>query len=132
MEDFKNYTILIAEDDEVLRKTIVFDFKRKGFNVLDTDNGKTAFELIKANEVHLVISDIRMPEGDGVSLLERIRSNFPNVPVVIFITGFADVTEAECIAKGAKKVLAKPFDRKVLMASVLEALPKTGSQQRAA
>lgn len=121
-EGFKKYTLLIADDEDALRNSMVFDFKRKGFNVLSAANGEQAFDIVKANNVDLVISDMRMPGGDGISLLEKIRAFNPTIPSVIFITGFADISEAECLAKGAKKVLSKPFDRKVLMSSVLETL----------
>src|SRR5689334_18338898 len=108
MEDVKKYTLLIVDDEETLLNTIVFDFKRKGFTVLSADCGDKAFELVKANRIDLVISDIRMPGGDGVSLLEKIRSYDPKIPTVLFLTGFADVTQEECIAKGASKVFSKP------------------------
>ncbi len=118
MSDFKQYSILIVDDDETLRNALVFEFKRKGFTVLSAENGVQAFELLKANKINLVISDMRMPGGDGMSLLENIRASNPNIPNVIFITGFTDVTEAECLAKGAKKVFSKPFDRKIIMNAV--------------
>lgn len=122
MEDLKKYTVLVVDDDETLRDTMVFDFKRKGFTVLAAENGEAAFTLVQENKIHIVVSDMRMPGGDGMSLLEKIRAYNPEIPTVIFVTGFADLTEEEAIAKGAKKVLSKPFDRKVLMNSVLDAL----------
>jgi CheY-like chemotaxis protein len=121
-EDLKKYTLLIVDDEEILRDAMVFDFTRKGFTVLSADSGVTAFNLIQANHVDLVLSDMRMPGGDGLSLLEQIKMHDPGMPMVIFITGFAEVTEKDCIAKGAKTVLAKPFDRKVLMAAVMNTL----------
>lgn len=122
MSDLKNYTLLIVDDEEILRNAMVFDFKRKGFTVVSAENGHTAFEIVKSQKIHLVISDMRMPGGDGMSLLESIRAYDPSIPAVIFITGFVNVTEEEALAKGAHKVLSKPFDRKVLMSSVLSAL----------
>ncbi|MEW6055487.1 MAG: response regulator [Bdellovibrionota bacterium] len=122
MQSLKKYTILVVDDDETLRNAIAFDFKRKGFTVLVSESGAKAFELVKANKIDLVISDIRMPGGDGLSLLEQIRAYNPGIPAVIFVTGFADTTEESCLAKGAKKVIAKPFDRKHLMTTVLEVL----------
>ncbi len=122
MDDLKKYTLLIVDDEEMLRDVLVFEFERKGFTVLSAENGVAAFELVSKNKIDLVISDMRMPEGDGMSLLEKIRKFDSKIPTVIFITGFADVTEAECIAKGAHKVLAKPFNRKELMECVFEAL----------
>ena len=129
MEDLKKYTLLIVDDEEMLRETIVFDFKRKGFNVLEAASGAQAFEIVKKNKIHLVVSDMRMPGGDGMSLLESIRAYDPALPTVIFVTGFADVTEDQAIAKGARKVLSKPFDRKILMNSVLEALGISAATQ---
>lgn len=114
--------ILIVDDDETLRDTLVFDFKRKGFNVFSAENGNRALEIVRSTQIHLVLSDIRMPGGDGISLLETLRKIDPNIPVVIFLTGFAEITEEDCIKKGAKKVIPKPFDRKQLFSSVMEAL----------
>jgi two-component system chemotaxis response regulator CheY len=131
MGEPKKYTILVVDDEVLLRNTIVFDLKRKGFNVLVADNGTEGLKLVKANKIHLVISDIRMPDGDGITFLEKIREHDPSIPVVIFITGFADITEDEVKKKGAKGVVTKPFDRKTLMASVLDSLglPKTASKK---
>ena len=129
MVDVKKYVILIVDDDDALRNTIVFDFKRKGFNVLSADNGAAAFEVVKQNKIDLVLSDIRMPGGDGMSLLESIRKYNSKIPVVIFATGFADYTEDECISKGALKVLTKPFDRAVLLSSVMKALEVVDSSR---
>lgn len=122
MTDLKKFTLLIVDDEEALRNSIIFDFKRKGFTILSASNGTEAFELVKNNNIHLVISDIRMPCGDGISLLEKIREYNPDIPTVIFITGFTDSTEEECLAKGALKVFSKPYDRKALMNLVLETL----------
>ena len=126
MENYKQYNVLIVDDDEALKDTIVFDFKRKGFTVLSAKNGTDAFELVKKNKIHLVISDMRMPEGDGMTLLESIRRHDQNGPKVICVTGFADVLEEQIIAKGAMKVLIKPFDRKLLMNCALECLGISG------
>ncbi len=122
MEDLKKYTILVVDDDADLREALVFDVKRKGFTVLSADSGVRAFEIVQKQKVHLVLSDMRMPGGDGLSFLEKIRKLDPTIPVVIFITGFSDASEEECIQKGAKKVFTKPFDREALMRSVFEVL----------
>jgi CheY-like chemotaxis protein len=119
MDDYKKYVLLIVDDEETLRNAIMFDFTRKGFTVLSAENGTKAIELVKSNRIHVVISDIRMPGGDGITLLEQIRAIDPNIPNVILVTGFAEVSEAECLAKGAKKVFQKPFDRKALMNEVI-------------
>jgi CheY-like chemotaxis protein len=121
-EDFKKYTVLIVDDEELLREVIAFEFERKGFTVLSAENGVKAFELIQANPVDLVISDMRMPEGGGQQLLQWVRDYNPILPVVIFITGYCETPEAEWYAKGAFNIITKPFERKVLMDSAMKAL----------
>lgn len=122
MEDNKKYTILVVDDDEMLRGAIVFDLQRKGFTVLSADNGVTALELVKKNKIHLVLSDIRMPGESGVALLEKIRVHDPKIPVVLLMTGYADVSAEDCKKKGAKDVISKPFERNFLMESILKSL----------
>lgn len=118
----KDITILVVDDEEYLRKAIVMDFKRKGFNVLSAENGTEAYELIKANKIHLVLSDVRMPNGDGIELLDRLKELDPDVPIFMFITGFTDMSAEEAYHRGADAIFSKPFDRKSLMEAVIKAI----------
>jgi CheY-like chemotaxis protein len=124
----KDITILIVDDDLALRNAMVFDFKRKGFHVLDAENGEIAFEVIKNNKVDLVLTDVRMPNGDGVELLENIKTLSPQLPVVMFITGFSDISLEDAYDKGVDAVFAKPFDRKELHAAVMKAVTDKNEQ----
>lgn len=122
MPEAKDITILVVDDEKDLRKALVFDFKRQGFNVLDAGSGNEAFEIIKNNNVHIVLSDVRMPNGDGVELLDRIKEISPEIPVVMFITGFADISFEDAYNRGAHAIFAKPFDRKEILSAVRNAL----------
>jgi CheY-like chemotaxis protein len=122
MENTTKPTLLIADDETDLRNALVFDFKRKGYNVLSADNGKDAFQLVLSAKVDIVISDIRMPGGDGVELLKRLKENHPRLPVVIFVTGHADIGPDEAYERGAEAIFSKPFDRKALHKTVEAAL----------
>lgn len=115
-------TVLIVDDEDALRSGLVKAFKLKGFNVLDASNAADAYKIVTTTHVDMVISDICMPEEDGVSLLEKIRVDYPEIPVVIFITGFSDYTHDECVSKGAKTVFTKPFKIKELVQSVVESV----------
>lgn len=83
----KDSTILIVEDDDALRDSIVSDFKRKGFQVLSASGGQEAFQIIERPKVDLVISDYHMPNGNGIELLERIKNKDAAFPVFIFTGG---------------------------------------------
>lgn len=122
-----SFGILIVDDEAELRDAIVFDFKRKGFTVYSAENGIKAIEILKNHKIDLVISDIRMPECDGLALLERIRSTTDGKPPsLIFITGFTDVTVDECLVRGAVMVFSKPYDRKELMKCALATIGVSG------
>jgi CheY-like chemotaxis protein len=124
----KDVTILVVDDEAPLRKAIMFDFERRGFKVLGAACGNEAFEVIKNNKIQVVLSDVRMPNGDGVELLDKIKAIDPEIPVVMFITGFADLTSEDAYNKGADAIFAKPFDRKELIGSVIRALKSKQEQ----
>ncbi|MFZ3231909.1 MAG: response regulator [Pseudobdellovibrio sp.] len=122
MIDLKKFTILVVDDDPDLREIIFSIFEEEGFTVLLADNGKMAYEIFQANSLDLVVSDIRMPDGDGLTLLDQIRIHNSKVPIVIFVTGFTDISVENCLKRGALHVFPKPFNQKELMDSVKIAL----------
>jgi DNA-binding response OmpR family regulator len=109
-------TVLLVDDDSAHRNAIAFDFKRKGYRVLQAGSGSEAWEIIQKEEVHLVITDIRMPDGNGVDLLRRIKDRDPNLPPVILMTGYTDLNLDGATDWGAEAVFLKPFERKELLA----------------
>jgi len=117
----KDVVILVVDDEEGLRKAIVFDFKRKGYQVLEAGNGAEAFKIVQDTHVDVILSDVRMPGGDGIELLDKTKNLNPELPILMFITGFADLTLEEAYNKGADAVFSKPFDRKELLAAVMKA-----------
>ena len=110
--------ILIVDDEESLRKALVFDFKRAGFDVFDAENGEKAHQLLQTTPVDLVLTDVRMPICDGIQLLDRIKAENPRLPVVMFITGFAAVTLKAGREMPNARVLSKPFHLRDLVAEV--------------
>ncbi len=126
-----NETILVVDDEELLRNAIVFQFKREGFNVLSASNGKEAFEIIKTHKVDAVVSDIQMPGGNGIDLLKDVKEYDANIPVLVFITAFADLTEADAYDLGANAIFSKPFDRKVLVKCIKDAVAFKGRAWKA-
>lgn len=122
MTDSKNYTLLVADDDDELRDILCMIFESSGFTVLSAHSGSSAYEIVKKNHVDLIVSDMCMADGDGMMLLEKVKANNPDIPIVIFITGFTDVSSEECLRKGAKKIITKPFERQYLINVVNEAL----------
>ena len=111
-------TILIVDDEPDIRELLAFEFELLDFKILEAENGKRALELAKSNHVDVVMSDIRMPGGDGVSLLKGLRAIDPFSPPVILVTGFADITIPQAFDAGADAIFMKPFGLSELVAGV--------------
>ena len=122
MFDPSKHTVLIVDDEAELRDAIAFDFQRKGYSVLQAGSGNEALGILEKTLVHVVISDVRMPNGDGIFLLDKIKEKNTALPVVLFITGYTDLSLEDAYDKGADAVFSKPFDRKALFETVQNAL----------
>jgi CheY-like chemotaxis protein/Tfp pilus assembly protein PilZ len=114
-------TILVVDDEEFLRQAIGFDFEMRNFNVLMAGSGREAFEIVQREKIDVILSDVRMPNGDGLELLDRVKAFNPALPL-IFVSGYADLTLEEAYARGAEAVFPKPFDRKALALAVDNAI----------
>lgn len=107
--------VLVVDDDAALCEAVAFAVTRKGYRVLKAHSGNEAAKFLRTFVVDIVISDIRMADGDGRELLNFMRETHPTLPVMIFMTGFSDITTEQALAMGAQHVLKKPFDRAELI-----------------
>jgi len=101
--------ILCVDDEADILELFRDEFLDLKFKVLEASNGVDAFELFKNNKVDCVVSDIRMPGGDGVSLVKNIKDEGSDVPVYL-VTGFSDYTTEDLTGLGVNAVIFKPFD----------------------
>jgi DNA-binding response OmpR family regulator len=114
--------ILVVDDDPDLREAIAFDLRRRNYEVLCAASGREALEIVKARPLDMVISDVRMPDGDGIELLKELRKHHYETPVLMFVTGFADLSLEEAYQLGADAVFSKPFVRRDFFAAIEAAL----------
>lgn len=111
----KGKKILVVDDEPELRKAILFDLKRRGCETYEAANGTEAVQIASIHAIEVIISDVRMPNGNGIDLLKAIRAKHPTLPIVLLATGFADLTEPEALQMGAYALLEKPIDRKKML-----------------
>src|ERR1017187_4547315 len=114
--------VLVVDDDPDLLSTLALDLELSGFEVFTATDGLEGLRVLETTKVHLIISDMRMPHLDGVGFLDRVKASNPNLPVVIFVTGFSDISADEAYGKGAAAVMSKPFRRKELLEAIHTAL----------
>jgi two-component system, cell cycle response regulator CpdR len=110
--------ILLAEDDNDMRRFLVKALNNAGYDVASFDNGLSAYKRLQEEPFGLLLTDIVMPEMDGIELARRATELDPDLKVM-FITGFAAVAlNPDSNAPKEAKILSKPFHLKDLVAEV--------------
>jgi two-component system response regulator FlrC len=121
----KTNRILVVDDDQSQRIALFEALNKVCSEVVVAENGARGLELMQKSPVQLVITDIRMPEMDGLELLQKIKMSSPGVPVVI-VTAFATVdTAIEAMKKGAADYILKPFPAEVIQSTVKRILAES-------
>ena len=109
--------ILLAEDDQVMREYLTRALQRSGYAVSPVDRGTAAIPLLETERFDLLLTDIVMPEMDGIELARRAGEMSPDLRVM-FITGFAAVTLQAGREMPHARVLSKPFHLRDLVMEV--------------
>ena len=118
LQDGKMDRILLAEDDADMRKFLVKALQNAGYDVVSFANGVEAYERLKEEPFTLLLTDIVMPEMDGIELARRAADLDPDLKIM-FITGFAAVAlNPDSQAPKDAKVLSKPFHLKDLVGEI--------------
>lgn len=114
--------ILIVDDEPSIRMVLRAHLTRSGYDVTATENGAEAIAMLRNEDYHLVVSDLRMPVVGGMELLNHCNETYPGLPVIL-ITAHGTVDSAvEAIKKGAQDYVTKPFDSDELMPIIEKAL----------
>jgi DNA-binding NtrC family response regulator len=110
-----HFEVLVVDDDPSIRKRCVQLLHRKGFRVEGISSGEVALSIVRSRSIGLVVTDIRMPGLNGLTLLEKIKEIDPRTEVIM-ITGYGTVESAvSAIKLGAYDYLTKPFDMDKLL-----------------
>jgi two-component system cell cycle response regulator CpdR len=110
--------ILLAEDDNDMRQFLTRALKNAGYEVVSFDNGLSAYNRLREEPFELLLTDIVMPEMDGIELARRASELDPDIKIM-FITGFAAVAlNSDSDAPKNAKVLSKPVHLRELVSEV--------------
>ena len=115
-------TILIADDDKAIRTVVSQALARKGHDVRATSNAATLWRWVVAGDGDLIITDVVMPDENGLDLLPRIKRVRPELPIIVMSARSTLLTAVTATERGAYEYLAKPFDINELTAVVERAL----------
>src|ERR1044071_7326831 len=116
--------LLIVDDELGMRQFLTHLFQRDEHKVRAAENGRQAMEMLRAEPADLIVSDVQMPDMNGIELLREARQLLPEVEVIM-MTAFANVDSArEAFLLGAYDCVQKPFDNDLLKETVARALQK--------
>lgn len=113
--------ILVVDDDDLVRKAIAFTLLGAKHDVSEASNGQQALDILDGGAVDIVVSDILMPEMDGIGLILAIGKRHPNVRILCISGGglYGNIDYLAMAGKlGAQMILPKPFTPKELLAAV--------------
>lgn len=119
-----NYSILVVDDEELLRESLTRNLKKAGYEVTMVESGTKAIEILKDNDYDLIITDLMMEGIDGLDLLKNIKEK--NIEaMVIIITGYGTMNTAiDALQLGAADYMLKPYNRKELLLRISRCFEK--------
>lgn len=117
--------ILIVDDSASIRQVVAMTLKGAGFNVIEACDGRDALNKIQGQRVHLMISDVNMPNMDGLTFLKEVKllPEHRFTPVIMLTTESADDKKSQGQAAGAKAWMVKPFQPAQMLAAVSKLVP---------
>jgi DNA-binding NtrC family response regulator len=105
----KKLDVLVVDDEAILRSLLEKVLKKEGYGVHLAASAKEAYDILSNDSIDIVISDIKMPDADGFDLLRRVKSDYPDLGVIM-MTGYADAYSVkDALLMGADDYITKPF-----------------------
>ncbi len=113
-------TILVVDDSVSLRQVVSIALKGAGFDVIEASDGKVALSRLDGRKIHLVISDVNMPNMDGITFVQELKKlpMYKFTPVIMLTTESQEAKKREGQAAGAKAWMVKPFQPAQMLAAV--------------
>ena len=110
--------LLLVEDDSIIAKNIIIFLKRKGYSIDLSESIEEAYDKAVSEDYDLIILDRGLPDGDGITLIKKIRSEEVHTPILVLTARNEDADIIEGLNLGADDYLSKPFDMEVLTARI--------------
>jgi two-component system chemotaxis response regulator CheY len=113
-------TIMVVDDSASLRQVVSIALKSGGYDVIEAADGKDALSKMTGQKIHLIISDVNMPNMDGISFLKEVKNHpsYKFTPVIMLTTEAGEGKKMEGQAAGAKAWVVKPFKPDVILNAV--------------
>lgn len=112
--------IMVVDDSASIRQVVGIALRGEGYDVLEASDGQDALNKMTGQKIHLIISDVNMPNMDGITFLKKVKSHprYKFTPVIMLTTEAGQDKMAEGRAAGAKAWVVKPFQPPQMLAAV--------------
>jgi DNA-binding response OmpR family regulator len=127
-------SILLIEDDELFREALATSLSKRGYTVMQARDGEEGLRIFRVEPADLVLTDIVMPNKEGLALVEELRRDYPKLGIIAMSGGLAHNAPLYLKlagALGANRTLQKPFDLPTLLKAIEEVLAATGQEKSA-
>ena len=114
--------ILVVDDEINMQVVLRAMLKKEGYEVFTAPDGREALKVLADDDIDVVITDLKMPNLDGMGLLERVAADYPAVPVIMITAHGTVATAVDALKKGAFDYVTKPFEQDELKNVVLKAI----------
>ena len=113
-------SVLVVDDSSSVRQVVGIALKSAGYDVIEASDGKDALGKLNGQKVHLIISDLNMPNMDGITFVKEVKklANYKFTPIIMLTTESQESKKAEGQAAGAKAWVVKPFQPAQMLAAV--------------
>jgi two-component system chemotaxis response regulator CheY len=118
-------TIMVVDDSLAVRQLVSVVLKSAGYDVVDASDGREALSKLGMQKVHLIISDVNMPNMDGISFVKAVKElpNYKFIPIIMLTTESQETKKQQGQAAGAKAWMVKPFKPDQMLAAVAKLMP---------
>jgi len=116
--------ILVVDDEDIVLESCQAVFELEGFEVMLVPSADKAIEAMKNDNFTLLLIDVKMPKHDGMYLMEKIKEQWPDIPIIVMSGYYTTETIKEAFEMGAAKFIAKPFEPDELVKTVRQIIKK--------
>ena len=125
----QNKSILIVDDEASIRESLQKVLSKAGYLTVTASSGDEALALLSTQSVDIVLSDLKMPNGDGIELLKNVKKKFADIEVIL-LTGYGTIeTAVEAMKAGAYDFITKPPKKAAVLSAVERALERQNLAQ---
>ncbi|CRL47708.1 MULTISPECIES: response regulator [Pseudomonas] len=113
-------TVMVVDDSSSVRQVVSIALKGAGYDVIEASDGKDALTKLNGQKIHLMISDVNMPNMDGITLVKEVKklANYKFTPIIMLTTESQEAKKQEGQAAGARAWVVKPFQPAQMLAAV--------------